>query len=101
MEGHSKQKGGHALTPTVSASLQSIPWIGPNLARDLIDLGYTDPDDLRGEDPEKMYANLCKLRGERIDPCVLYTFRCAVYFVSNDAHDPHLLKWWHWKDRTI
>jgi hypothetical protein len=29
---------------------------------------------------------------------VLYTFRCAVYFASNERHDPELLRWWAWKD---
>jgi hypothetical protein len=81
-------------------SLQVMPGIGPSLAKDLIDLGYAAPADLRGEDPEAMYADLCRLRGHHIDRCVLYTFRCAVYFASNDSHDPELLKWWHWKDRT-
>ena len=81
-----------------SRSLQIIPGIGPAMARDLIDLGYTNPSQLRGEDPEKMYADLCSLRRESLDRCVLYVFRCAVYFASADRHDPELLKWWNWKD---
>lgn len=84
-----------------SNSLQVIPGIGPSMARDLIDLGYSAPADLSGEDPEAMYSSLCELRGRRLDPCVLYVFRCAVYFASNDSHDPELLKWWHWKNRAI
>jgi hypothetical protein len=85
----------------VSKSLQVIPGIGPNMAEDLIDLGYNSPQQLRGEDPEKMYTDLCQLRGQTLDRCVLYVFRCAVYFASTDSHDPHLLKWWHWKDREL
>jgi len=53
---------------------------------------------LRDESPEEMYDSLCELRGEKIDRCVLYTFRCAVYFASTSQHDPKLLKWWNWKD---
>jgi hypothetical protein len=34
----------------------------------------------------------------QIDPCVLYVFRCAVYYASHEVHDPDLLKWWNWKD---
>ena len=79
-------------------SLQIIPGIGPSMARDLIDLGFSEPSELRGQDPERMYADLCELRGQHIDRCVLYVFRCAVYFASNDRHDPELLKWWRWKD---
>ncbi|MGA3073400.1 MAG: helix-hairpin-helix domain-containing protein, partial [Bryobacteraceae bacterium] len=32
--------------------------------------------------------------------CVLYVFRCAVYFASEAEHDPELLKWWNWKDQA-
>ena len=84
-----------------STSFEVIPGIGPNLARDLRDLGFADTSELRGQDPERMFEELCELRGERIDRCVLYAFRCAVYFVSNESHDTELLKWWNWKDRTL
>ncbi len=79
--------------------LQSIPGIGNKLSRDLLDLGYRNVNELKGEDPEAMYQNLMTLRGEHIDRCVLYVFRCAVYYASNSKHEPELLKWWHWKDR--
>ena len=42
---------------------------------------------------------LSALRGRKMDRCVLYVFRCAVYFASESEHDPELLKWWNWKDR--
>jgi hypothetical protein len=79
-------------------ALQVIPGIGPSLARDLLDLGYRDVQGLKGEDPEAMYAKLIALRGAHVDRCVLYTFRCAVYYASNDVHEGELLKWWRWKD---
>lgn len=78
--------------------LQTIPGVGPNLAQDLLDLGYCSVADLRDADPELIYQRLCALRGSHIDRCVLYVFRCAVYFAGNSAHDPELLKWWNWKD---
>lgn len=77
--------------------LQHIPGIGPSLAQDLWDLGYHHVADLADADAEQMYSNLESLRGHRQDPCVLYTFRCAVYFASTEEHDPALLKWWNWK----
>ncbi len=82
-------------------SFQTIPGIGPNMADDLIDLGFSNASELRDQDPERMYSDLCELRGQEMDRCVLYVFRCAVYFVSNDSHDPKLLKWWSWKDRAL
>ncbi len=64
----------------------------------LLDLGYRKIHDLKGESPEKMYKTLMSLRGQHVDRCVLYVFRCAVYYASNSVHEPELLKWWNWKD---
>jgi hypothetical protein len=79
--------------------LQTIPGIGESLSQDLLDLGYRKVYDLKGENPESMYQNLMDLRGQHVDRCVLYVFRCAVYYASNSVHEPELLKWWKWKDR--
>ena len=90
--------------PAKSASkdeLQSIPSIGPSLARDLRVLGVRRVADLKRRNPERMYAELNRLRGQRQDPCVLYTFRCAVYYARTPRPAPRLLKWWNWKDRTL
>jgi hypothetical protein len=78
--------------------LQTIPGIGNSLSQDLVDLGYRKVNELKGEDPETMYKNLIALRGHHIDRCVLYVFRCAVYYASNSVHEPELLKWWKWKN---
>jgi hypothetical protein len=86
---------------STKSPLQEIPGIGPNLAEDLEDLGFSAPRDLRRQDPEKMYEDLCDLRQERIDPCVLYAFRCAVYYSRTKKPKPELLKWWNWKGRKL
>jgi hypothetical protein len=78
--------------------LQEIPGVGPSIARDLCDLGVQRVADLRGADPEQLYRRLCTLRGVPVDRCVLYVFRCAVYYAGNREHDTELLKWWNWKD---
>jgi len=80
-------------------TLQRIPGIGPSLAADLRSLGIREVVELRGRDPQALYDQLCEKTGQRQDPCVLYTFRCAVYYASNSRHDPELLKWWNWKDQ--
>jgi len=79
--------------------LQKIPGVGRSISKDLVDLGYRKVNELKGKNPETMYQNLMDLRGEHIDRCVLYVFRCAVYYASNSKHEPDLLKWWNWKDR--
>jgi hypothetical protein len=83
-----------------STDLQVIPGVGPSIATDLRDLGFANVESLRDQDPARMYADLCSLRGSHVDRCVLYVFRGAVYFASNESHEPHLLKWWNWKDDT-
>lgn len=79
-------------------ALQVIPGVGLRIAEDLWNLGYRSVTDLCGADPEAMYAALCKRQGKVIDRCMLYVFRCAVYYASNETHDPRFLKWWHWRD---
>ncbi len=83
----------------VLADLQRIPGIGPSLARDLYGLGIREVAELRGRNPEALYEELCEKTGQRQDRCVLYTFRCAVYYASESSHDPALLQWWNWKDQ--
>jgi len=80
------------------SAFEEIPGVGPRLSRDLEDLGYESVEGLAGESPEVMFERLCQLRGQRIDRCVLYVFRCAVYYASRSRHDPEKLKWWNWKD---
>lgn len=79
--------------------LRRIPGVGRAVSLDLWNLGVRRVEELRGRDPRELYDRLCELQGARVDPCMLYTFRCAVYFASHDRHDPELLKWWAWKDR--
>ncbi len=83
---------------TATADLSRIPGVGPSIAADLWLLGIHEVAELRGRDPESLYAGLCRKVGSRVDRCVLYVFRSAVYFASESAHDPELLKWWNWKD---
>lgn len=82
----------------VITELRQIPGVGPSMAQDLWDLGIRSIADLRGADPELLYVALCKQQGQVLDRCLLYVFRCAVYYASETHHDPELLKWWNWKD---
>jgi hypothetical protein len=87
--------------PAASARhLTDIPGVGSSIANDLRSLGYSKTADLRGEDPEVMYERLMAQSGAHIDRCVLYVFRCAVYYAQTDNPDPDRLLWWNWKDST-
>ena len=81
--------------------LTTIPGIGPSLAGDLRDLGVRSVAYLRRRDPGRLYEQLQVLRGAHQDPCVLYAFRCAVYYARTPKPKPMLLKWWNWKDREL
>jgi len=79
--------------------LQSIPGVGSSIEQDLLDLGIRRVGDLAGKDPQQLYDRLAAIRGEHQDRCLLYVFRCAVYFAETARPRPDLLLWWNWKDR--
>lgn len=86
------------LKAAVLKEFQLIPGVGKSIAVDLWNLGFRSIQELRGQDPEVLYLKLSDLQGAHVDRCMLYVFRCAVYFASNERHEPELLKWWNWKN---
>lgn len=84
--------------PAVLRELRTIPGIGKAVAEDLWTLGIRRVGDLSGRDPQALYDELRCRAGGKLDRCMLYTMRCAVYYAGNAVHDPEKLKWWNWKD---
>lgn len=80
------------------SDLRRIPGIGREMEQHLLRLGYPTVASLRGADPEAMYAEDCALHGGVLDRCVLYVYRCAVYYAETDTPDPDKCRWWAWKD---
>jgi hypothetical protein len=80
------------------SELQVIPGVGPSIAQDLISMGITRVAQLKGRSAEALYRKLADMTGCYQDPCVLYVFRCAVYYASNSDHEAEKLKWWNWMD---
>lgn len=80
------------------SELEKIPGVGKKTAEDLKLLGIVRIADLKGKDPEELYLRLCAVKGQNIDRCVLYVFRCAVYYATERIHEPEKLKWWNWKE---
>ncbi len=72
------------------ARLEDIPNVGPAVAADLRRLGITSPGQLSGRDPYALYDELCRLTGQRHDPCLLDTFIAAVRYMEGGPKRP----WW-------
>ena len=80
--------------------LTRIPGVGKTIAEDLWQLGITRIADLVGRDPERLYIQHNDQKGAVQDICMLYTFRCAVYYAETPTPEPEKLKWWYWMDRS-
>jgi len=72
------------------ARLEDIPNVGPAIASNLRRLGITTPGELMGRDPYAMYDELCRITGQRHDPCLLDTFIAAVRYMEGETKKP----WW-------
>jgi len=81
--------------------LKAIPGVGKSIARDLWNIGIHEISDLSGLDPEVLYDLSNQFAGTRQDRCLLYVFRCAVYYAETPKSqlEPEKLKWWNWKDK--
>ena len=79
-------------------NLTTIPGVGPRIAEKLRRLGIHQVSDLKDRDPEHLYLDYNHLVGRQADRCLLYVFRCAVYFAETQNPQEGKLKWWNWKD---
>jgi nucleotidyltransferase/DNA polymerase involved in DNA repair len=70
--------------------------VGPRTLSDFHALGVRSVAQLAKSNPETLYKKLCRLQGQRIDPCCLDVFTAAVA----QARDPKLpteqCVWWYW-----
>ena len=79
--------------------LKTIPSIGKNLAEDLYNIGIRKISDLKDKDPEELYFKSCAHDGQQHCRCVLYVYKCAVYFANTKNPNPEKLRWNYWKDK--
>jgi nucleotidyltransferase/DNA polymerase involved in DNA repair len=82
--------------------LKTIPGIGKSIAQDLWNIGIEKISDLKGCNPEVLYDESNKFAGTVQDRCLLYVFRCAVYFAETplNEQEKEKLKWWNWKEKN-
>jgi nucleotidyltransferase/DNA polymerase involved in DNA repair len=82
--------------PAETRQLRDLVSIGPAMLKDFELLGISSVAQLRRRSPQRMYKELCRLRGRRLDPCCLDVFVAAV----EQAKDPQLpieqRQWWYW-----
>lgn len=85
----------------VLKQLQVIPGVGKSIANDLLNIGIYRVDDLKGKDPQKLFEQSNKFAGCAQDRCLLYVFKCAVYFAETpkDKNENEKLKWWNYTDK--
>ena len=83
--------------------LMQIPGVGKSIAEDLINIGIISVNDLKGKDPEILYDQSNRFAGMVQDRCLLYVFRCAVYYAETEGNirEQEKLKWWNWKDENL
>ena len=79
-------------------NLRSIPGVGADMEEHLTKLGIRCVADLKGQNPEELYARDCEQTGAAVDLCVKYVYRLAVYFAEHEEREPEKLKWWYWKN---
>lgn len=84
----------------VLKELQQIPGIGKACSLDLWQLGIRSVADLKGKNPAKLYSKLNSITGKQHDICMLYVFRCAVYFATEKKLNKAKLNWWYWKNKS-
>ncbi len=79
--------------------LQKIPGIGKACSLDLWNIGIRSIKELKMQNPALLYEKLNTITGMQHDICMLYTFRCAVYYATEKNHEQEKLNWWYWKDK--
>lgn len=70
-----------ATKPKFVQKLEDIPNIGPSMANDLRIIGISLPNQLKSQDPFKMYDKLCRKTTQKHDPCVIDVFMASIYFM--------------------
>jgi pathogenicity locus Cdd1 protein len=82
--------------PTQPRRLEDLISIGPAMLRDFEMLGIRGVAQLARQNPQRMYARLNRLSGQRQDPCVLDVFCAAVAQARNPRLPAEQCQWWYW-----
>jgi hypothetical protein len=75
---------------------QDLVSVGPAIEHDFQMMGIRSVAQLAKQNPKRMYDKLCRLTGQRQDPCVLDTFEAAVAQAVNPLLPAEKCQWWYW-----
>jgi hypothetical protein len=84
---------------SVLKEFMTIPGVGKACSLDFWNIGLRSITDLEGQNPAILYDKLNTLTGVKHDICMLYTFRCAIYYATEKDHEKEKLNWWYWKNK--
>lgn len=76
--------------------LSDLISIGPAMLSDFDRLGVRSVPQLARQNPRALYEKLCRITGERQDPCVLDVFCAAVAQAKNPRLPAEQCQWWYW-----
>lgn len=76
---------------------RKLPNVGVQTEQDLLAMGYTSIESLKGVKADDLYQKECDLRGCSIDRCQLYLYRALEYYINSENPDIEKCKWWYWK----
>ena len=77
-------------------ALNALRSVGPATIEDLRLLGVADISALAGCDPQALYDELCRIKGQKIDICCLDVFNCAVAQAKNPELSDEQRNWFWW-----
>ncbi len=83
-------------TPTTERQLIDLISVGHSIREDFAKLGIKEVRQLAKANPKQLYDRLCRLTGERQDPCVLDVFTAAVAQAKNPRLPAAQCQWWYW-----
>ena len=87
--------------PIDARKLRDLRGIGKAMLVDFDQLGIKSVAQLARANPDKLYTRLEEIRGQRMDPCVLDTFRCAVAQARNPLLPREQCDWWYWSRKRL
>ena len=81
---------------TEQRCLRDLVSIGPAMLRDLELLRIRSVAQLAQKNPQRMYRDLCRLKGQSQDICCLDVFVAAVAQAKNPQLPVEQCQWWYW-----